>query len=107
MFFALLAHEGTVMDFTTAEWGLLYTMYEAHTEQLRQDVVRVNRELGSPNPEATKFDKEMLSKSDFEASLKTPADMEVAQQWICRIIRDRENEFSVDFLQQLEQLQER
>jgi len=80
------------MDWSEIDMDRLYELYRQHFYQLRRDVIRVNRSLGSTQPEKTWM--ELLSREEFETLITAPTDEpEVAQRWMRRITRGHEHEF--------------
>ncbi|MEM9367473.1 MAG: hypothetical protein AAGD07_15890, partial [Planctomycetota bacterium] len=69
----------------------LYELYEQHFWDLRATVMAANRSHGSSQPENTWM--ELISRDEFEHLIKYPADPEVAERWVRRIIRGHELEF--------------
>ena len=80
------------MDELMAGMDRLYELYERHYQQLRADVIRVNRSLGSAQPDKTWM--ELPSRVEFETLLTRPTDdPEMIRRWVRRIIRGYEDEF--------------
>ena len=80
------------MESTLADMDRLYKLYQQNFQQLRSDVIKVNRSLGSTQPEKTWM--ELLTRSEFGALVTRPTDEpEVVRRWIQRLIRGHEHEF--------------
>ena len=80
------------MDEPVAGMDRLYELYQQHFGQLRAEVIKVNRSLGSTQPEKTWM--ALLSRREFEALVASPTEEpEVVQRWMRRLIRGHEREF--------------
>ena len=68
----------------------LYALYARYIERLRQDIIRVNKSLGSTS-EDTKL--HPLSRAQFNALLDSPeADPEIIRLWVKRILAGQERD---------------
>lgn len=79
------------MDWSPREMDRLYELYQQHFHSLRSEVVAANRAHRSSQPEKTWM--ELLTRDEFERLLNNPAEPEVAESWVRRIIRGHEDEF--------------
>jgi len=80
------------MDWSEFDMGRLYELYRHYFNQLRADVIRVNRSLGSMQPEKTWM--EQLNHTEFETLITAPTDEpEVVRRWVQCVIRGHEREF--------------
>ena len=80
------------MDWSQFDMDRLYELYQQHFDRLREDVIEVNRSMGSSSPEKTWMD--LLSRIEFEQHITAQIDEpEIIHRWIRRIIRGYEHEF--------------
>jgi hypothetical protein len=80
------------MRLTAETVDRLHVLHRRHVDQLRAEVISVNRSLGSRNPERCRLD--YLARDEFEAMLTRPTDdPELVCLWVRRIIRGHESEF--------------
>ena len=80
------------MEWTAKTVARLYELHKRYVSALRRDVIRVNRSLGSSNPEQTRLT--CLTRAQFEALLKDSANNgHEVRAWLRRIIRGNEHEF--------------
>jgi len=80
------------MDWSRIDMSRLYELYKQNFAELRADVIRANRSLGSKRPEKTWM--ELLSRSDFERLVRRSTDEpEVVHRWLLTIISGHEEEF--------------
>ena len=80
------------MEWTATTIDRLHARYERYIDQLRADVIEINRSLGSPTPEKTGL--KPLTRAEFESLLTRPSDdPEMTRLWIWRIIYGHEDEF--------------